>query len=494
MEPIYLTTWLCLIALGVSLMPFKNAEAIVIRHDRDDQKYLDLGDQYSDSVAYLGGNRCASTLIDDYWVLTAAHCVKNAELAILTVLHKDNVYRVGKVLIHPEYKNGKHDIALIQLTEPVANGKPVKLYMQENETGKSVVFVGRGEFGDGQLGVTGSDGKQRGATNTIIGTSEHWIEFKFNQAEEATEIEGISGGGDSGGPAFITVDSQLYVAGVSSHQDHGEHKVGSYGVTEYYTRVSRYSDWVNEVIANTEPGSSIVPDHPLIDAIKNDDESELKKAIDTEVFENEAVINEAFYQTLVLGRVSMAKELINQGADLRSVVINQLSLPELAILTEREDYAKMLVLDCRHLRNIHKPQSKVLPLLVALFDDDSKALEPVGILLDQGANINARNDRGDTALILAGWQTSNLELVRYLVENGADLNISNNNGDTPLMDAAYLGKNEILRFLLNSGADTSLRNGAGYSAQGLAWKRKNLKAFASILLHKTRMKLGAMTR
>ena len=48
------------------------------------------------------------------------------------------------------------------------------------------------------------------------------------------------------------------------------------------------------------------------------------------------------------------------------------------------------------------------------------------------------------------------------------MDIANNNGDTPLMDAAYLGKTEILRYLLESGADTSLKNKSGKTALDLA--------------------------
>jgi secreted trypsin-like serine protease len=62
-------------------------------------------------------------------------------------------------------------------------------------------------------------------------------------------LEGISGPGDSGGPAFITTPSGLKVAGVSSHQRNNDNGEGLYGVQEYYTRTSAHKQWIENIIA-----------------------------------------------------------------------------------------------------------------------------------------------------------------------------------------------------------------------------------------------------
>ncbi|MCJ8318723.1 MAG: ankyrin repeat domain-containing protein [Colwellia sp.] len=457
-----------------------NANAIIIRHDVDDNKYLQLGEQYSASVAYVGG--CASTVIGNNWLLTAAHCVKGREASLFTIKHLGNKYRIASIIVHPKFDK-KHDefydIALVHLKDPIDNGKLAKLYQLGDEIGKSVVFVGRGTFGNGSKGLIRDDGKQRGASNTIVSASEQVIGFIFNSPEQATELEGISSRGDSGGPAFINIGSQLYVAGVSSYQESNGIKEGKYGVSEYYTRVSTAYPWIKSVIETTKRVE--IAKHAIIDSIKNDDLEKLTSAINKEVLTDNAIINEAFYQSVLLNRIELAKQLINQGAQAEKVVINKVSLFEFVLKNRRKEYFNMLQNETKQVKGLYSDESTVLPLLVSRFSDDANLLDNIKRVIDQGANINSKTSAGDTAIILAGWNTNNLDLVRALVKFGADLNIPNNNGDTPLMDAAYLGKIEILRYLLESGADFTLKNNSGYTALDLAIKKKN-KAEEKLLL------------
>ena len=235
---------------------------------------------------------------------------------------------------------------------------------------------------------------------------------------------------------------------------------------------------------NTER-STTSPDHPVVDAIKSDNEALLKQSLTGEVLSNKLIMAEAFYQSVVLERVSLAEVLIAQGADVGSVVIRQLSLFEFVIHTERESYLKMLVFKFKHLKGIHPKSSKVLPLVISLLNKDDDALEPVRILLDQGANINAQTSEGETALLIAGLSTNNLDLVALLVERGADVNLPNENGCTPLMDAAELGKNDILKYLLNNGADIGAKKFGNISALDMARKTGNFDAI-EILVSKSK--------
>ncbi|MBX2882702.1 MAG: ankyrin repeat domain-containing protein [Granulosicoccus sp.] len=413
-------------------------------------------------------------MIDSGWVLSAAHCVKGREQSLFSVQHLGKEYRVEKIVVHPKFgteDNNFYDFALIQLKEPVTDGKPAKLYPAEDETGKPVVFVGRGTFGNGRDGLVKNDGKQRGATNTITGASSQVLSFTFDAPETATALEGISGRGDSGGPAFVERGSELFVAGVSSYQDGNGLKEGTYGVTEYYARVSTNIPWVNSVVEAALPAT--LPAHPIIDSIKNNstfssDRPSLKNAI-----EDTEILTEAFYQSVLLNRIKHAEDLINEGADAGLVSVNQSSLFELALHFDRVDYLDMLLNRLGNANNVHNENSTVLPLLISRLRDDPTVIDRARILLAQGANINVQTDEGDTAVILAGWLTDNVELVRFLIEQGADVSIPNNNGDTPLIDAAYLGKIGIVKLLIDHGAPVNSRNNAGRSALDMARERGN---------------------
>src|SRR5579859_3670811 len=61
------------------------------------------------------------------------------------------------------------------------------------------------------------------------------------------------------------------------------------------------------------------------------------------------------------------------------------------------------------------------------------SVDSVRVLLERGADPNARNRSGATPLISGAY---NFEKARLLVEKGADVNAHSQNGVTPLMVAA----------------------------------------------------------
>ena len=60
-------------------------------------------------------------------------------------------------------------------------------------------------------------------------------------------------------------------------------------------------------------------------------------------------------------------------------------------------------------------------------------LETLKLLLDAGADVNARNDFDATALL---WAARDPEKARLLIEHGADVNAQSKQGRTPLMVAS----------------------------------------------------------
>lgn len=84
----------------------------------------------------------------------------------------------------------------------------------------------------------------------------------------------------------------------------------------------------------------------------------------------------------------------------------------------------------------------------------------VKTLLDKGADVNARDMDGNTALDWAAGE-GHVEIVKLLLDRGADVNVKDKMlGFTPLMTATRSGHTEIVKLLLNRGVDVNVVSGA----------------------------------
>jgi ankyrin repeat protein len=88
----------------------------------------------------------------------------------------------------------------------------------------------------------------------------------------------------------------------------------------------------------------------------------------------------------------------------------------------------------------------------------------VRLLLDRGASLNAKNVEGRTPLFLAASLGQSSAMTRLLLERGADASIPTANGQTPLMAAAARGDVDTLGQLITAKVDVNARNGAGETA------------------------------
>ncbi len=230
---------------------------IVIRHDKSDAEYIKLAEQFKPYMCHLNLPDCEGTIIAEQWAITAAHCAIEIKKKLEKgkkhcVIMNDKKVEVQEVIIHPKWKDeGYHDMALIKFQERPKATQLAKLYTDGDELGQVTYFVGKGYTGNGIKGIEKTYGQLRAATNRVKSVNEFWLAWEFDDprksSNQLTDYEGISGPGDSGGPAFIIRDDEIYVAGISSFQDH-DGVEGIYGVTEYYTRVSQYINWIRDQI------------------------------------------------------------------------------------------------------------------------------------------------------------------------------------------------------------------------------------------------------
>lgn len=222
---------------------------IVTRDDVDDQRYIDHAKRSEfQSFCYFSDGAC--TLVAEHWVLTARH-VGEGLASGDTVYVGNETARIRTIVLYPERSTYTPDLALIELDRSIGSDTPALLPRTSPGRDTQLHLIGRGDTGTGRTGPTAWDKVIRAATNLIDEVSETHLVFRFDApgSERVTDLEGISGPGDSGGPAYVWADDGVQVVGVSSAQDHsGQSREGVYGVTEYYVNVAPYMDWIAETL------------------------------------------------------------------------------------------------------------------------------------------------------------------------------------------------------------------------------------------------------
>ncbi len=89
------------------------------------------------------------------------------------------------------------------------------------------------------------------------------------------------------------------------------------------------------------------------------------------------------------------------------------------------------------------------------------------LLVAGGADVKAHSKLGNTALMLAARKSGNSRTVKLLLERGADPNVKNAYGATALMAAAAAGDMDSIRVLLDHGADVNAK--PNMNTEGFIW-------------------------
>ncbi|KAL7924341.1 hypothetical protein ACQKWADRAFT_267042 [Trichoderma austrokoningii] len=106
----------------------------------------------------------------------------------------------------------------------------------------------------------------------------------------------------------------------------------------------------------------------------------------------------------------------------------------------------------------------------------------VKLLLEKGADIEAKDNKGQTPLlwaVIGGYEV----IIELLLEKGADIEAKDNEGQTPLLRAATYGQKAVVKLLLEKGADIEAEDDKGQTP--LLWAARNGKdAIVELLLER----------
>lgn len=172
------------------------------------------------------------------------------------------------------------------------------------------------------------------------------------------------------------------------------------------------------------------------------------------------------------GDPEILRLLIEHGADLKVRDQNGWSALRWAKSAKKMEAAK--VLEDAGLRDDFADDEA---LIKALWAKDDAA---VAAILERGANANARDGRGVSALIIAA-RNGEVGSVEALLRKGADANHASPYNATPLITAAENGNVQIIARLLAAGADVRHRERIEQTALYQAVSHKHEDAARSLL-------------
>ena len=166
----------------------------------------------------------------------------------------------------------------------------------------------------------------------------------------------------------------------------------------------------------------------------------------------------------------MVKILMDAGAD--DTILNaEDNTP--AYMTLLNDFGKIDTKECleiyKILNNLNLPNGKYAEtVLMRLQTFNLYTTELSMAIIDKCEDIDVRDNDGNTALLIHVDYRCDREVVKYFIKAGADINARNKKGNTVLFYVIKHKDSELARLLIKKGANYNVRNNEGVSAVELA--------------------------
>lgn len=152
------------------------------------------------------------------------------------------------------------------------------------------------------------------------------------------------------------------------------------------------------------------------------------------------------------GKAELVKYFVEKGADVNyTIPVYGSDLLSYAIFQKQKEIVKALA---ENGVDVKKPKR---PLIIYAVDSNCDK-DMFETLIQLGADVNAKDFTGDTALFRA-VSKKNADIIKLLVDNGVDVNAKNSNGFSALYCALLNEMDfQIIKILIDSGADVNFKN------------------------------------
>jgi hypothetical protein len=111
---------------------------------------------------------------------------------------------------------------------------------------------------------------------------------------------------------------------------------------------------------------------------------------------------------------------------------------------------------------------------------ESGSIQAIKLFLSSGIDLEARDERGWTALMSAAFN-GKAEAVGLLLKSGAKINVQDTNGYSPLHWAAFNGHDNVVRLLLQNGAEPNALSNFGWTPLMQAATRGHMLVSAQLI-------------
>ncbi|KAJ1814247.1 Kallikrein-14 [Coemansia sp. RSA 2598] len=208
---------------------------------------------------------CGGSIISDQWILTAAHCIKNASPSDIAVYIGEPKYNpdpsksasVAEVHNHPQYDDSTmtNDISLLRLSEPITGKKASTIDIDASTVGDGTKVTALGWGYTSETGTTPSTDLMKVDLNTLSQAECGTKDTKFTGNDGARICVASDNGkatcpGDSGGPLIRSVGGKLTLVGITSFGTAGPGQsvtvnCGGAGMVSLFTHAAYFKTFID---------------------------------------------------------------------------------------------------------------------------------------------------------------------------------------------------------------------------------------------------------